>query len=307
MRRALIALTTGLAVSAALLFACSDDATSPAAREEADSAAPQATTSPTTAPTGTGTSTPPVDPPAPFTPATLGSRLVLWLEGDAFKNVDGSVVWPDKSGAKNDAFQDASTRMPFLVDGGMDGSVNGHGVVRFSGNQFLSIVDNAGLQWGSSDFGFYIVMRHTNGAPNMPTYGIAYGKWTDTPAGGYPGFFMWASYPASTGYVARLDANQPVQSDGGMNDGQLRLVGARKVGSDFELRVGGAQVDRRADASVPDASAFDAPGLPAFIGGRPAQVQQLQGDIAEILAVKGTLSAGEQASLETYLKAKYGM
>lgn len=215
-------------------------------------------------------------------------------------------MWPDKSGTGNSAFQDASARMPFLLDGGSDAAVNGHGVVRFDGNQFLSITDSETLQWGTSDFGLYVVMRHLNGPAVLPTYAIVYGKWTDSYPE-YPGFFMWANYPGSTGYATRLDATQVLKSDGGKNDGVTRLVGARKTGSNYELRLNSEQVDLQLDASVPDASAFNAPDGAAVIGGRPAATQQLHGDIAEIIAVKGTLTEQEQTALETYLKSKYGL
>lgn len=252
-----------------------------------------------------GTDAPVVD--AGFTPATLGSRVVLWLEGDSYLVVDGGATWPDKSSAHNDALQDAAARAPSFIDAGLDGSVNGKGVVRFAGNQFLSILDNASLQWAESDFGFYVVMRHVNdGSTKLPDYAIVYGKWTDiNPL--YPGFFLWANYPGTTRYVARLDTNQLVRSDAGMNDGTVRLVGARRVGTELSLRVGGTEVEKISDASVPDALAFNAPGLPAVIGGRPAATQQLHGDIAEIIAVKGTLSDAEQTQLEAYLKSKYGL
>jgi hypothetical protein len=244
--------------------------------------------------------------PPPYTPAVLGTRVVLWLEGDAFKSIDGGVMWPDKSGTGNDAFQDASTRMPTLIDAGSEGGINGHGVVHFGGNEYLRIGDSTTLQWAASDFAFYVVMRHLNGPVVPPSYAIVYGKWTDTDPE-YPGFFMWASYPGSTGYVTRVNASQALESDSGLNDGVMRLVGTRRSGTNYELRVEGSTVDLRSDASVPDPDAFNAAGLPAFIGGREAAIQQLQGDIAEIIAVKGTLTDVEQTTLEAYLKKKFGL
>jgi len=301
-------------VGIGLVFACTGDETTdtpstPDATSGIDVNQPKPDSS-TNPPVDAGSDTGTVadtgaDTFVPFTPAALGSRLVLWLEGDAFTDIGGSVKWPDKSGLGNDAFQDAATRMPAIVDASTDGAVNGHGVVRFAGNQFLAIADNVALQWAPGDFGFYIVMRHTNGTND---YGIGYAKWSDVGGLGFPGFFMWASYPqaGATGYVTRLDTQQAVLSDGGLNDGVARLVAARKVAGNLELRVQGNQVGMITDAGFPDASAFNAPGIPAVIGGRQGAIQALKGDIAEIIAVKGTLTDAEQTSVETYLKAKYG-
>ncbi|MDB5220406.1 MAG: hypothetical protein JWO86_8333 [Myxococcaceae bacterium] len=244
--------------------------------------------------------------PPPYTPAVLGARMVLWLEGDSFKEIDGGVMWPDKSATGNDAFQDASARMPFLIEAGAEGGINGHSVVRFAGHEYLRIGDSPTLQWAADDFALYVVMRHENGATALPAYGIVYAKWTDT-GPQFPGLFMWAGYPGSTGYETRLDVTQAIGSDSGLNDGTMRLVGTRRSGMSYELRVGGNQVSLLTDAGIEDPAAFNAAGLPAFIGGREAQIQQLQGDIAEIVAVKGTLTDLEQTTLEGYLAKKFGL
>jgi hypothetical protein len=316
MRRVIFAGSAALAVAMGFVFACSSD--DPAvAPTEADSAVP-----------GVDSSKPGVDssvlpgvdsgvdssvedpdadagPPA-FTPADLGARVVLWLEGDSFASLDGGAVWPDKSGTGNNASQEAGARIPALIDAGSEGGINGHGVVHFGGNQYLQIADSTSLQWGGGDFAFYVVMRHANGDVVLPAYGIVYTKWTDT-GPEFPGFFMWAGYPGSTGYVSRTAVSSALESDSGLNDGVMRLVGTRLSGMNYELRLSGNQVDLLSDASVPDQTAFSAAGLPAYIGGRPAAIQQLQGDIAEIIAVKGTLTDPEQTRLEGYLKKKYGL
>ena len=45
---------------------------------------------------------------------------------------------------------------------------------------------------------------------------------------------------------------------------------------------------------------------PLYIGGNE-QLQDMRGDIAEVIAVKGTVGAVDLASLEAYLAAKYGL
>lgn len=316
MRRVLFVGSVAALLAMGFVFACGGDDPATTATGT-DSAVPEVDSSKT----GTDSSFVPTDssvvdsskadaadgaPPA-YTPAVLGARLVLWLEGDSFEELDGGAYWPDKSGTKNDAFQEAGARIPFFIDAGAEGGINGHGVVHFAGHEYLRVADSPTLQWAADDFAFYVVMRHVNDTVNAPPgFGIVYTKWTDT-GPEFPGFFMWASYPGSTGYVTRLDATQVVGSDGGLNDGTMRLVGTRKNGMNYEIRVGGNQVSLLSDAGIPDPAAFNANGLPAFIGGREAQIQQLQGDIAEIIAMKGTLTDLEQTTLEGYLKKKYGL
>ncbi|MDB4937257.1 MAG: hypothetical protein JWP87_4229 [Labilithrix sp.] len=314
MRRVFFVASAAVLAAMAFVFACStDDPSAPQPGPDAstaafDSSLPGIDSSVPTKDAAVDSSTTPdaeAGPPA-FTPAALGARVVLWLEGDSFKELDGGVMWPDKSATGNDAFQDASARMPFLIDAGSEGGINGHSVVHFAGHEYLRIGDSPTLQWAANDFAFYVVMRHENGPSALPPFAIVYAKWTDNgpPA---PGFFMWASYPGSTGYVTRLDENQVTGSDGGLNDGTMRLVGARRAGNSLELRVSGNQVSLLADAGIADPAGFNAAGIPAFIGGREAQLQQLRGDIAEIVAVKGVLTDLEQTTLEVYLKKKYGL
>jgi hypothetical protein len=312
MRRIILVGSVAVVLAMGFVFACSGDdpavsqVTPDSATPGVDSSKPGVDSS-VPADGGVDSSTDPDADAAPaYTPAVLGSRVVLWLEGDSFKGIDGGVMWPDKSGTGNNAFQDAGARMPALLDAGSEGGINGHGVVHFAGNEYLRIADSTTLQWAASDFAFYVVMRHLNGAVVLPDYAIVYSKWTDT-GPEFPGFFMWASYPGSTGYVTRFNASQAIESDGGLNDGVMRLVGTRRAGMNYELRVSGTKVDGLTDASVPDPDAFNAAGLPAFIGGREAPIQQLQGDIAEIIAIKGTLTDPEQTTLEAYLKKKYGL
>jgi hypothetical protein len=207
---------------------------------------------------------------------------------------DGGTVWKDRSTFANDAKQDDNTHTPSRIDGGADGGLAKNGAIRFSGVEWLAIADNDTLRWGSSDFGLYAVVRHTNDPQAMQNnYAIVYGK----------------NYPFGTndGYVARLDTANVIHTDGGMNDNTLRLVGIRRTGNHLEMRVGGQPAGEVPDAGDVDAAAFDGVGQPALLGGRPGMVQMLKGDIAEIVGLKGTVSDPEQADLEAYLKSKYGL
>ncbi|AKU96142.1 hypothetical protein AKJ09_02806 [Labilithrix luteola] len=299
----------GAVYLAAAAYACGGgEATS--TTTGADPSSPPSTTSTTPsndspAPVPDASGQDAADASTPFSPQTLGSRLVLWLEADKdFGVVDGGLVWKDQSPQKNDAVQNDLLQQPAHLDGGDDASINHHGVVHFTGNEYLQIQDSDSLQWATSDYALYAVVRHTN-APAQ--YGIIYAKWTDVAP--FPGPFLWASYPhgEKTGYVARIDTTREVFSDGGMNDNTYRIVGAHKAGTTLELRIGGEKVSELVDAGGYDESGFNAATLPAYVGGRPQPVQRLHGDIAELIAIKGTLSTADVAALEAFLKAKYDL
>lgn len=234
-------------------------------------------------------------------PTTFGSRLVLWLSADNGYDTDGGFAqWKDRSGTGNDAVQPTPGKIPALFDGGA--GVNGQPVLHFTGAEFLQIADNASLQWAASDFTLFMVERHIN-----PTnqYAILYTKWTDDGAQGYPGFFLWANYPTTNGLVTRLDTQNIVFGPDAGNDNVARVVGARRNGTDLQLYSGGTLLGEMPDSSIANPAEFNADTIPAYIGGRPQAVQMLQGDVAEVIGVKGTLTDKELATLQSYLKAKY--
>jgi len=238
---------------------------------------------------------------APLDPSSLGSRLVLWLSADSNYTTDGGfAVWKDRSSAGNDAVQANGANIPALFDGGT--GVNGKPALHFTGTEYLTIADSDSLQWAASDFTFFMVERHTN---DTNLYGLLYAKWTDNGADGYPGFFLWADYPGNSAIVTRLDIPNAVFGDAGTNDGVARVVGARRNGTDLQLWEQAQLAGEMPDSSIVNPTEFNAAGLPAYIGGRPANVQALLGDIAEVIAVKGTVTDQELVNLQAYLRAKY--
>ncbi len=250
-------------------------------------------------------------PDAGFTPATLGSRLVLWLDADrGFNVLDAGLTWVDNSPALNDAHQTDSTRCPHRLPAGATGGLAGHGLIAFTGNQYVRIEDADSLRWSSSDFYFYVVLRQQ--VP-LNGYGIVYAKWTDS-APLYTGFFLWANYPytpwdgnAFTGFVGRFDTAHELIARGSYNDDTLHLISVYRDGALGELRIDGTSVVQ-GNASGFDLTAFDAVGNAAVVGGRADPwLQGLQGEIAEIVAFKGTLTAGERAEVESYLLGAYGL
>lgn len=185
--------------------------------------------------------------------------------------------------------------------------VNGMPVLHFDGltsQATLSIADSASLRWGIGDFSLQVVASYANTTLATPRYGMLYGKFAL--AAPYTGLILFASYPSSaiyTGLAAQLDSTtQTLLSDAAnLNDGKARLYGVRRVAGRVTMQVNDSDSGEATWAEPDDVSA---PGRPVYIGSQPGN-QYLIGDIAEIVAVAGTLSASEHAALTSYLMKKY--
>jgi hypothetical protein len=241
----------------------------------------------------------------PFTPAQL-SGLVVWL--DANHNVVTSqnkvTTWMDRSSKNNNAGQSVAQYQPTLVTG----VVNGLPVIRFA-NTALQVTDSASLQWATDDFALLVV----GGYKNATTSGLGYGMFIGKQEIPYPyaGPALWGNYTApSLNTVVSLQTDSSGSkytiSNAAQNDGVIRLYTARRAGDKLEVRINGIMQG----TATTTANNVSAAGRPLFIGGQPGTTtvtQALDGDIAEIVAVRGALSAAELTQLESYLKAKYAL
>jgi hypothetical protein len=250
-----------------------------------------------------------VDSPTQFSPSQLPG-LVLWLDASQAVTTSQSKVsaWTDQSASNNSATQPTTAQQPTLVTG----VINGHPVVRFDGaSTALQIADAASLQWGTGDYVVEIVGSWKNGATSL---GMLYAKaaYTTPP---YPGALVWANMQGTSDSTALGAANESTSgyyvtgATMNLNDGTPRLYAARRYGgTNLEVRVNGVS-----DQSVvlPAATDVSATGNPAYIGGHPQNttsvIQPLDGDIAEVVAVHGSLTTAQLSALETYLKTKYGL
>jgi hypothetical protein len=243
-----------------------------------------------------------IDGTQPFTPTQL-TGLVLWLDANQGVVTSQSKVstWMDRSGRNNNAGQSVAAIQPSLVTG----VVNNLPAIRFA-NTALQITDSATLQWGTDDFAIFIVGSYKNAS-------TGYGMFLSKQEAPYPyrGPSLWGNYTLpsmNTGIGLQLEntTTQYAISTAGKNDGVVRLYTGRRAGNTMEVRVNGA-VQGMATATPNDVSAA---GRAIFIGGAPGTntvTQGLDGDIAEIVAVHGALTAAELTQLESYLKAKYAL
>lgn len=240
-----------------------------------------------------------------FSPLQL-SGLALWL--DAEKGVVASAGkvsgWMDQSGQGNSAVQLTAARQPTV----MTGVINGRAVVRFNGtNSVLMVADAASLQWGTDDFTIAVVGSWTN---PMNTYAAFLTK--QAVAYPYVGYAIWANFPqpsSSTKFGFQLDAATDFMSSNAtaLNDGTPRLFVSTRTGTKLEIRLGGTSDSVFTASTARDVTAV---GASLFIGGHEegaSVTQTLAGDIAELIAVRGTLSASDTQKLESYLKTKYAL
>jgi len=259
-----------------------------------------ATTSPDTTPDA---SAPDAGPDAgPFAPQKL-TGLALWLDANqGVISTSASVVkWQDQSGNSNDAV--SGPNQPLVITG----LVNNLPAIRFDGQlTYMQMPDAADLRWGTGDYVVAIVAAYRNPSSmtGQPDYAMLYGKSLQTyPYAGTDLFVNWPN-PMSTKAAAQADANHnAIGMTTGLNDNRFHVFAMRHKGTTLEIRVDG-HLDGMTDVTGLNA---DATGAQPTIGGQAKIVQMLDGDIAEVLAVKGSVSDGDMAALEAWLKRKYAL
>jgi hypothetical protein len=246
-------------------------------------------------------------PAASFSPDQLPG-LALWLDASVGITANAAHAisgWTDRSVHHNDAAQITAANQPVLVNQ----VINGRPAIHFNGqlsDARLDIPDSASLRWGTGDFSLQIVAAYTNTLAATPRYGMLFGKFAELAP--YTGVILFANYPSDpvySGIGAQLDSNtqQLVSTTDNLNDGKPRLYGVRREGTTVTLQVNDTdgeviRWDAPDDVSAPD--------RPVYIGSQPG-IQDLIGDIAEIVAVSGTVSPADHAALTQYLMNKYAL
>jgi hypothetical protein len=251
----------------------------------------------------------PMEAMAPWDPSKLGTALVTWLDAGQGVVLAGASVneWLDQSPPCKANMSACANAGPVgAAPTQVMGVVHGHPVIRFDGtsDQYLTIGDTASLQWGVGDFAVFAVVSYTNTAStNSNTgYGTIWGKVDNNGLG----FILFGNDGgAGTGAIrAQFSASFYATSAGqNYNSGAFHYIGGLRYGNALWVRADGTSV-QTTSASGTDVSTT---GSAVYIGARNNNTQMLKGDIAEILAVKGTVTATDISNIETYLKTKYGL
>jgi hypothetical protein len=251
--------------------------------------------------------------PPGFSPGAL-ANVVLWL--DAAKNVTeagGKVSkWADLSANHSDAAQTSAAKQPTL----REGAINKLPAIHFerARKTGLLIADAPTLNFGKGDFTVIIVGDYTNKAGiHLDGFAYFFHKQAKVAvdnrpepaeviiAGNWPN---GDTVPMVTKLTLSLNAHmvKAHSKDQGYNDGMFRVIAGNRTGTKISIRVNG----ELAGTSSSDWN-VDSVGQPAAIGATAGGGYPVDGDIAEVIVIKGGLPAMDLAVLETYLKDKYGL
>lgn len=249
---------------------------------------------------------------------SLGSvpGLVLWLDaakGVTKNNQNQVSAWADQSGNMNDAFQSTASRQPIHNASGINGRPALHFAQGATEGMQLVINDSTSMQWGTGDFLIEVVARFDNDP--VGNFDTGLGSFVYKPGAGWGIIFAGnrapgGNFPASAGLMARIDMNVPgngnqVDVAAGYNDSAARTYAFRRSGTTLDLRIGGVSVSSMTQVGNIDVSAAS---VDVYVGSdRTAMKARLDGDVAELIAVKGSTSAPDLVAIEAYLKGKYNL
>ncbi len=249
--------------------------------------------------------------------------VVLWLDAAKGITPDMNVAtkvtgWADQSGNGNNANQKNANQMPSIVAAG----INGHPTVHFtstvaglSNGTMMLVADSATLQWGTGDYLIEVVTRYDNTPSAVAATQAATGVGTFfsketfnvSPVGvSFVGNTPNKLGAGTTAFATFVDpADGVVSAATGYNNGKPHLLTAQRTGTTIlSLRADGVL---SAMAAVPSTNVDTVTTIARIGANGDANLARLNGDISEIIAVKGSISAADQAGIEDYLKNKYGL
>ncbi len=238
----------------------------------------------------------------PNTTVPVEPELSFWFAADAgvTTSLSGHVsAWADRSPAGNHAAQIDPNYQPVWVDG----EINGKPVLRFTGTagftNFLSVPTSPTLKVRGGDFAFFTVMK-------VPVLGInntlPYSRTTN-------------NNPAPFDSRIRNDNNRlHVFRGNGQGNNNVQSTTSVTANTPFLASL----VSRGTNLSVYFNGAFNAAtfagaGLDDFdsqvnIGARfPDLGTKLNGDVAEVLFIRGAITDSERIAISEELGAKYGL
>jgi hypothetical protein len=171
------------------------------------------------------------------------------------------------------------------------------------------------MQWGTSDFFILAVVRAT--ADTKSADAMIYQKTGNAP---FDGASLYLNADKPNGFTTLCAAQ--VSGAAGQYvvslsppatyvDSSVHVLGARRSGNTLEIRVDGQVSNALTNAAIGTTN-VSSPNVPAIIGqnGYPplrAEFQQVHGDVAEMIGVRGSLTPATVSNLEHYLMGRYGV
>jgi hypothetical protein len=254
----------------------------------------------------------PAEGDASWSPADL-SGLVLWLDahvGLAYVPATSLVSWRDQSTYHNNAIGSAS------ID---PAAINGHPAVHFDGDfdsstAYLNVVDAPSLRWGTVSFTVAAVLEHTTPTDAPHRVGAIYSKQWESEIP-FTGVSLWGNTYTNSGLLAELANSGDAEvstSRTGFNDGVPFVVVLYRAAASSEPD-GGASMTLFVNGADAGAGTGRAYGIDVTTTAYPARIggtqygQNLRGDIAEVVALRGSRTDKELQQLQTYLMNKYAI
>lgn len=230
--------------------------------------------------------------------------LALWLDnadGLAFDGTAKLSSWLDKSGNGNNGTAGA----PCLAPSRAAGALNGRDTVAFATSgadaTCIQVADSPILQFGTGDLAVFLVARCANTANSAQLWAKRH---TDNTGASFlvNGVFDFKMFNTLA------DGNVVAGASPNLNDSSYHRFGTTRRGLDIEVWLDGVRDGANTLAQAVDVSK---PGRAVFIGANatsaPVAITGLVGNVAEVVAVKGTLSDAQIAQLDAYFKAKHGL
>jgi hypothetical protein len=241
--------------------------------------------------------------------------LALWL--DAAKGVTqaaGKVSsWADQSGNNNNAAQSNGNNRPGFTASAINSLPGVHFDMAAQAGTFMTIVDSPTLSWTTGDYYLVAVARYNNDPQQQGNFtnrfGTLYFKEGQNPSAGPALFANTPGNTVTSGFATQMSnaaADRLLSTGTGYNDNKGHSFSVHRGGTTLELRHNG-NLDGTKTVTAVDVSAPTIDVTIGASGGGGFAQARLNGDIAEVIAVKGAISSGDLSGIEGYLKAKYAL
>lgn len=227
-----------------------------------------------------------------WTPSNATVEVRLWLDGADSDRVQlaGSVVsnWLDKSGNALNFVQATDSYRPTYNSAGLDGK----GTIEFDGvDNRLGTPDAAAVQFGTNDFACYFVGMTTSTNDEDGTF----------VSKNYNGFESYRLRDNFGGYMAGASKN--AWYSGALVENEYAVLAHLRTGSVNMVWVNGVC----GTISPTNTGSVSKSGTGLYLGARAGTANWLEGGIAEIVILYGTISQADMQRMEGYLAHKWGL
>lgn len=239
-------------------------------------------------------------PGGTFSPLQLSGLLAWFDAGDAVTIFQDSGFaspatalndpvggWRDKSGLGNDVFQVTSNKRPLLKPGGL----NGLATLLFDGANDV-LISASNFVAGSAGLSLFMVAKATTTGANATLAGVE-----------LTGKLQKASTNFATGYISANGSSWTTQVTGTSLDTNWHLFGFVSGSTETYLRRDLADNGSRL-ASGPSSLGSSANAFGIF--GR-ALAEFCAGEVGEVLVYNRPFTTSQVASIEGYLRSKWGI